>query len=93
MTKWEYAYIYYDGTSPRPNGGVQTWFASIGGNNGYTEPIPLKENYAVIWHQQIAKLCDDGWEIFQVTHPFTNLIPPGRIFPVEGDILHFKRQY
>ena len=62
MAKWEYAYVCYNSDY-----GVQTWFpTSSNGNTGRTQEIPRKGDVSAIMRQQIARLCEEGWEIFQV---------------------------
>jgi hypothetical protein len=90
MAKWEYAYICYSAKH-----GVQTWLpTSSDGSTGYTEQIPHKGDPAAIIRQQVARLCGEGWEIFQVT---TEVIPAtgGGAYsrpaaPMEN-VYHFRR--
>jgi hypothetical protein len=89
MTQWEYAYIEYNSE----NENIETWFATPVGNNGYDTPVPRKAVRRFVLHQQIARLCGEGWEIFQITSAFGGA---GRYtvtsFPTNGHVFHFKRQ-
>jgi hypothetical protein len=63
MTRFEYAYILWDDRS-----GVVTWLpSSSSGDSGRAERVPRKVDEDTIMRQQIALLCEQGWEIFQVS--------------------------
>jgi hypothetical protein len=82
MSKWEYAYIEFTFKS------VEIWFVTPSGNTVRTEPIQRKEKLEFEARRQIAKLCSEGWEIFQITRRGDASV----IFPTVGDVFHFKRQ-
>ena len=66
MSKWEYAYLVADLTK------VDVWFATPDGNTAYSADVPEGQPFAVhtVKLQQIAKLGDEGWEIFNVTDQY-----------------------
>jgi hypothetical protein len=90
MAKWEYAYISYN-----LEYGVQTWLpTSSDGSKGRTQEIPRKGgDLDTIIRQQIARLCEEGWEIFQVSTTIepgttTSWANPNR---PKNNVYHFRR--
>lgn len=83
MAKWEYAYIQW-----RTDAGVITWRpTSSNGRSGHTEEIlDKKEDVGKIVLQQVAKLCEEGWEIFAVNTTGTN-----RSDSPMTNVYHFRR--
>lgn len=92
MANWEYAYICYSARH-----GVQTWLpASSNGTRGRTQEIPRKGDINAIIRQEIARLCEEGWEIFQVSTAIP-AISSGYASRSQPDsprenVYHFRRQ-
>ncbi len=59
MAIWEYAFTEASGDY------VITWFADS--NGGRKLEVWAQNNTDVVMMQQVASLCGEGWEIFQVT--------------------------